>query len=47
VILRQEMEKERFFWGKVIILFLTWILTFEIGIVRIPVGIIIAFFFNS
>lgn len=44
VILRQEREKERFFWGKIIILFLSCILTFEIGIVRVPLGIIIAFF---
>lgn len=44
VILRQEKEKERYFWGKIIILFLSFILTFQVGIVRIPLGIIIAFF---
>lgn len=44
MILRQEKDKERFFGSKIIILFLSFILTFEIGIVRIPLGIIIAFF---
>ena len=44
VILRQEKEKERFFWSKIIILYLSFILTFEAGIARIPLGIIIAIF---
>ena len=47
VLFREEKGKEDFFWAKIIILFLTLILTLEIGLVRIPLGIIIAFFLTA
>ncbi|MFD1039684.1 hypothetical protein ACFQ3N_14950 [Virgibacillus byunsanensis] len=43
VLLTKEKEKENFFWGKILILFSTFLLSLEIGFVRIPLGIIIAF----
>lgn len=43
VIIRKRKEKENYFWGKIVILYLSLILTFKIGSIEIPLGIIIGY----
>ncbi|MBP1949677.1 hypothetical protein [Virgibacillus litoralis] len=44
LIVREGKEKENLFWGKIVLLFLTFLLSLNIGFVYIPIGIAIAFF---
>jgi hypothetical protein len=43
VIFKQGKEKEHYFWVKIVILFLSFILTFSIESVKIPLGILIGY----
>ncbi|GAA0343068.1 hypothetical protein GCM10008967_36930 [Bacillus carboniphilus] len=44
VVIREKKEKEKFFWLKILLFFLSFLLTLNISSIRLPLGIVIAFF---